>query len=691
METKYLTLITGIFLVSIILGIMLIIPIGQAQNGGANGGAEGETQTEFDLETTPVKDWHKNWEQIKADLFNSDLRGSAKTERLNAFNEKWKAASDEDRLATLKGLINTEGAEAIDIDSLASSDLSFDFKSPTLECPGCGQEIALSIRDEQGKPKAWLFLNRDTFPPNLKKIEYKKDEKGFLFSFKDNRFVELRTGTLGFNKENSKFIISGTGWPSENLEWDGRGEFIQTAEEVELRGNAVVTVGNLEITRARKSTNIPGKAVFLAGDEGNSYVKGTNLDVSVRGKYFKFKLKEEHGILGNVGQIIYIKEKEKRSFLDFWAGKGTGYTPTKLFEELEPVNQIARVITPIDKATEVILGGIRYEDIPPTGNQYVIISPGIGDIKIKGDGISTEIFTGLQKLQGDGTAITVKNGDVLYKFEGEKTLISHLPGKSNSVDEIVNVQDPDRKYNSIIKVKVIEAIAPAGPIEPAEPQTSPDPTESTPPREQPDTPQQPTETEIQTTTESKNGRVRHVFTGAGQLEKIELKEGDRPTMDAGFTISDQDNERYKGSLSQLPDESPRRLDLVSKLNIETADVLMYLKEEGRKRLKLPGQGRHITRSDLVSRLSELPPSVINGALPSNKQIFTPGNIVTIKSGGAGSGTATVEIWDESAVITRKDGSRVWGPNPYHKKVFSGEEAEAVIKYVNNRYKEQYNQ
>ncbi len=377
----------------------------------------------FDLQK--VDTWHLNWAQIKTNL-KSDQQG---------INQKWSAATSADRLTSITALIKKTPSQ-LTLTNLESSQLTLD------------ENGRLTLTN--GKYKAYLDL--ENLPKDLEKLEYNEQEKAFIYTFKESKMT-IRNGIL-----NSDFTITGTDWPSNGLKWNQRGEFRQTEEGVSLKGDSTVYLENMEIKRARK--NQDAFAVFRPREEGKKYVKGKNLDVS-------------------------IKDSKGEKFL--------------------------RVITPAGKETEVFIGNLK----PDNEKQYVQLSEDGKEIKITGDEIGAELLTDkLKEAVVDGDKVTIKNKEILYKVEDDKNGKSQTYHSKQPRDgESINIKNKRNPQGNIITQNI------PNPFE-GDPSlvTAPEPSQDTPPTTNPPVTTPPTTTTQQptrpttnrqtTTTTSNNNRVR---------------------------------------------------------------------------------------------------------------------------------------------------------------------------------------
>lgn len=327
---------------------------------------KGDTQTPKTFNLNQVNTWYKDWNKIKSQLQTSK----------EDINTKWTKASEEDRNTCLNNLINAKN-QNIKVTNLGSS--------------------SLSLTEEGKLTNGNTYLNPEKLPKNLESLEYNGEKKGFVYTFKDNKVMTMRTGTL-IEDYFERLIISGTGWPSEGLVWNGKGKFIQSATGVNLEGDSKVQVSNIEAQVADK--NQLASVSFLEGVQGNKYVKGKNLDVLIK------------------------------------HSKGLGSV----------VEDYARVKIPVDIETEVFVG----DEIKPSGKQYVKLSEDGQEIKIEGKNIDAELLKSLTKVEADGENILVRNKEMKFRFNGDKTEINKPAEGFEGI--YTNLLNPDAE----IKVTEIE-------------------------------------------------------------------------------------------------------------------------------------------------------------------------------------------------------------------------------------------
>jgi archaellum component FlaF (FlaF/FlaG flagellin family) len=572
--------ITITFLILIILLTNLIISedisggnplddsIGDSVSDISGSTGDETTETTKDLSSINFnldqpKTWFKNWNQIKSQL-------KASTDDINS---KWAKASEKDKNNCMNNLINQENKN-IKISNLGSSELSLDKNG----------------RLTNGK----TYLDPEKLPSGVKSIEYNEEKKAFVYKF-DNHQLIIRKGIL-----NNDLTITGTGWPSEGLKWNGEGEFHQTETGVTLKGDSKINVGIMEVSRAKNNADATVK--FKAGDNGNKYVRGTNLHVLVK---------------------------------DF-----------------------ARIITPTNKETEVFIGTTPHD----LQNQYVMLNPAGDEIKIIGEEITAEVLKDLKNVEVDGEKVTIKNKEIFFEFkkdaDGKDRIYTNAPEKGYA-GKYKNLRDPNGDV--IVTTETTDEVTV---------DTTSDPSKNDPPK-QDSKDSKGTESSIS----SDNGRVKYTWNKKNKLKNIPIDIEGKRVMDTQFTLSDQDTTKY--TPATLPDTSPRRVDLIARLNLGAVAVLW------KGRGNLPGGGKYITRDELIEGFTEgasgntakVLKSIASQAFPSNKQYFIPGETISIYSGGKGSGTATIQVWE---VI-----------NGQYKKgkttQLTGSEAELIIGFVNNKY------
>ena len=140
-----------------------------------------ETQIpDFNLDE--VQTWHQDWTQIKSRL-KTDPQG---------INTEWSSTEKQERSSCLDNLINKGQTTKVKITNLDSENLKLD------------EEGKLTTGNAQ--------LNLEELPSNIKEIEYKDQEKAFVYKFENGMQITIRKGTL-----NQDLTITGTGWPSDGL------------------------------------------------------------------------------------------------------------------------------------------------------------------------------------------------------------------------------------------------------------------------------------------------------------------------------------------------------------------------------------------------------------------------------------------------------------------------------------------
>jgi hypothetical protein len=392
------TLTTIIFITLIILLTNLIISedisggIAIEDTGGDSSGI-GDTGTTGDTTSTlrdlssatfdidDPKTWFKDWNKIKSELKSNSAN----------INSKWKKASKEDKNDCIRHLIN-QGGNNLKVTNLGSSELSLD------------QNGKLT----NGKTQ----LDPQKLPQGVKSIEYNEGKKAFIYKFDKHQLI-IRNGIL-----NQDLTITGTSWPSDGLKWNGEGEFSQTGTGVTLKGSSKVKVGVMEVSRAKADQD--AIVHFKEGDNGNKYVRGTNLHVLVK---------------------------------DF-----------------------ARIITPTDKETEVFIGNTPHQQ----QNQYVMLNPEGDEIKIVGTEITAEVLTDLKSVEVDGEKVVVKNGEIFFEFkkdkDGKDQTYTNAPKDGNQIT-VKNIRNP--KGDLIVATSTTAEVT-VDPEEPDEPETTEDPDEPEP-------------------------------------------------------------------------------------------------------------------------------------------------------------------------------------------------------------------
>lgn len=483
-------------------------------------------------------------------------------------------------------------------------------KDNTIETKGF-ESSQLKLNDEGQLTNGKANFDPEKLPEGTTSIEYAESENAFIYRFGD-KFVKIRNGQL-----NPDLTITGTGWPSDGLKWNKDGAFNQDMTGVILEGNAEIDVGRMHISKLLNDK--PSHISFREGDSGKEYIKGTNIKVDVKDL-----------------AVIRIPKKE----------------------------------------TEVFIG----EKQPSLPNQHIKISPDGSTIDANADDVQIDLLPKLNTVNANGNNIVIKNKDLIIRIKddanGESQVYINKPGEAYEVD--IN-----NKRNENEKVTIEEGLDKE--IEETENQIEENNQKIEENRGNKENTRILTENggiledrkkqQIEADrTESDSGRIKYTWSRGGHLGPQKIIKRTQHAMDAEFIISDQDRSQYGNNLGAVPDESPKKIDLISRLNI--GGLMAGI--GGRS--NLPGGGLHITRNDLIGELpSEVPRALVQKIFPSSKRVYSPGEAIRFISGGKGSGTAGVQVFGYKNNQLTKISDLV----------LSGQEADILINYINNEYRKKY--
>ena len=627
------------------------------------------------VETWTTGDITENWNKIKEDP--------------NSASRAWQDANSEIKNKFIDNLINKDRADKITLGDISSKDLGF-------------LEYEKSTVLTNGK----TFIDPEKLPPGLKELSYDDENDAFVYTFKEQKdgktkedVMVLRDGTLAEVETSSgkKLKVTGTGWPSDGLEWNKRGSFTQTREKVTLKGDARVEVGIADVGVNDKTKE--ASVEFFPGELGEKYFRGDNMDVNVKGDMYK--VEGLTSITMPDGQVKFITSDTPNSYIDSWLKTGgKGNFETLSYFSKDPKSQFylsdnektlllnrgakiealsdfkfANVKTPFGKTTEILLGEVdpatRTENFRKFDTQYVEFSSSTGQktfldsIRINGEDITTEMFTPLNKVEVDGNNVLVKNGENFYQFVTEninnkpvhKTYANHKPGEGNSV-EIIN----DRNPNGNVKITnepVEPAFSPGG-----EPGKIVDDNRNEfvkPPITV--TPTKKPTTSEGTSTNSENSRVinwvkKGEYKGTATRFLITVETG-RTT----FYLDESD----WGNFRNLPDQNPRIMSSVTSRNLDLVDVKNTLNERISGDFGFSQQ----EQSALLGVMDDFNQGLNSKGIYSIPQGYT----LRMHSSGKTSGNAKIELWNGNNLIQGKS--------------LTGNNAESIIRYVNDFYKQYY--
>ncbi|MEK6872409.1 MAG: hypothetical protein AABW90_00165 [Nanoarchaeota archaeon] len=652
-------------------------------------------------------------------------------------NSAWEKATPADRNKFLDNLINQNKADKIKI-NLGSSELKFEKSEDQTRITN-----GRTFIDPEKLPSNLQELSyddsKDAFVYKFKEQEGTKI-KEYTMGIRDGTLTEI----------DRELTITGTKWPSDGLRWNKKGSFSQTEKGVELTRDSKVKVGILDVGVNDKSKK--AFVEFFPGELGNKYLRGENLDVAIVGDFDKFttmKVTEPDGKIsyfppGTIlesyldelvskgarveTEVHYFSTDPKSDF--FLSDKNFDLRRKDAIVETLKDFKIAEVKTPAGKTTEILIGDVPFNVLKGEG-QYVQFTGAetefkdraLNGINIRGNDIEAEMFTNLEKIDVNGENILIKNNEQFYQFKNDKngkpqTYTNHKPGEGYDV-KIINNGIELNRGDVEVRNEPIEVIKPFEPgkelvIAPQvlpERQPTTQPTEITPPSQpQPTTtPTTTPPTEERTTVTTEDKRLTYDFTKARTIRKIISRtETGTETSAATFYVPEEHLKNFRN----IGDDVPRLavaepiLDLPDDYFTHTtaafwgndaaqAGIDRYSELQRFYGYNVPANGQYITTYDLKKDRDENLAKFgfnqnerdtyirINDGIFSDiksktgRQYFEPGYQVRAYSYGKGSGKAQIGIYD-----------------PYNKEVikpqnFEGNDAEVVIKYINENYRRNY--